>query len=196
MAMCVMPVPGDAPCQCFSPGANQTTSPGRSASIGPPQRWARPSPAVTISVFQGERPMARDNRMLNQFNLEGILPARRGEPKIEVTFDLDVNGILNVKAKDKGTGKEHKVEIKQSSGLSKDQIEKMQKEAIVPRSYLQTRVSRVASFYKYRNGANKALDESISTAVFNGYLVEVSRDKLADHYGFIGKAYRIVNLPA
>ena len=85
--------------------------------------------AVTVRVFQGERQMANDNRLLDQFNLEGIPLAPRGVPQIEVTFDLDVNGILNVKAKDKGTGKEHKVEIKQSSGLSKDQIEKMQREA-------------------------------------------------------------------
>jgi len=85
--------------------------------------------AVTVRVFQGERQMANDNRLLDQFNLEGIPLAPRGVPQIEVTFDIDVNGILNVKAKDKGTGKEHKVEIKQSSGLSKDQIEKMQREA-------------------------------------------------------------------
>ena len=85
--------------------------------------------AVTVRVFQGERPMANDNRLLDQFNLEGIPLAPRGTPQIEVSFDIDVNGILNVKAKDKGTGKEHKVEIKQSSGLSKEQIEKMQKEA-------------------------------------------------------------------
>ena len=85
--------------------------------------------AVTISVFQGERPMARDNRMLNQFNLEGILPARRGEPKIEVTFDIDVNGILNVKAKDQATGKEHSVRIENSSGIDQSEIERMKKDA-------------------------------------------------------------------
>lgn len=85
--------------------------------------------AVTISVFQGERPMARDNRMLNQFNLEGILPARRGEPKVEVTFDIDVNGILNVKAKDQATGKEHSVRIENSSGLDNSEIERMKKDA-------------------------------------------------------------------
>lgn len=85
--------------------------------------------AVTISVYQGERPMARDNRLLNQFNLEGILPARRGEPKIEVTFDLDVNGILNVKAKDQATGKEQSVRIENSSGLDQSEIDKMRKDA-------------------------------------------------------------------
>lgn len=85
--------------------------------------------AVTVRVFQGERPMANDNRLLDQFDLTGLPPARRGEPKVEVTFDIDVNGILNVSAKDKATGKEHKVEIKQSSGLSDDEIQKMRKDA-------------------------------------------------------------------
>jgi molecular chaperone DnaK len=85
--------------------------------------------AVTVRVFQGERPMANDNRLLDQFNLEGIPPAPRGVPQIEVTFDIDVNGILNVSAKDKATGKEHKVKIQQSSGLSKDEIETMRKDA-------------------------------------------------------------------
>lgn len=85
--------------------------------------------AVTISVYQGERPMARDNRLLNQFNLEGILPARRGEPKIEVTFDIDVNGILNVKAKDQATGKEHSVRIENSSGIDQAEIDRMKKDA-------------------------------------------------------------------
>jgi len=87
--------------------------------------------AVTVRVFQGERAMANDNRLLDQFNLEGIPLSPRGTPQIEVSFDIDVNGILSVKAKDKGTGKEHKVEIKQSSGLSKEQISSMQKEAEV-----------------------------------------------------------------
>ena len=85
--------------------------------------------AVTVSVFQGERPMARDNRLLDQFNLEGIPPAPRGMPQVEVTFDIDVNGILNVSAKDKATGKEQSVKIEQSSGLSDDEIERMRKDA-------------------------------------------------------------------
>ena len=85
--------------------------------------------AVTISVYQGERPMARDNRLLNQFNLEGIAPAPRGTPKIEVTFDLDVNGILNVKARDTSTGKEQSVRIENSSGLDTAEIERMRKDA-------------------------------------------------------------------
>ena len=86
-------------------------------------------PAVTVSVYQGERPMARDNRLLGQFNLDGIPPAPRGIPQIEVTFDIDVNGILNVSAKDKASGKQQSVRIENSSGLSEDEIEKMRKEA-------------------------------------------------------------------
>lgn len=85
--------------------------------------------AVTVSVYQGERPMARDNRLLGQFNLEDIPSAPRGMPKIEVAFDIDVNGILKVSAKDLGTGKEHSVRIENSSGLSKDEIEKMKRDA-------------------------------------------------------------------
>jgi len=85
--------------------------------------------AVTVRVFQGERPMASDNRLLDQFNLEGLPPAPRGVPQIEVAFDIDVNGILSVSAKDKSSGKQHKVTIQQSSGLSEEEIEKMRKDA-------------------------------------------------------------------
>jgi molecular chaperone DnaK len=85
--------------------------------------------AVTVRVFQGERPMANDNRLLGQFNLEGIPPAPRGMPQIEVKFDIDQNGILNVSAKDLGTGKEQTVRIEQSSGLSEDAIDKMRRDA-------------------------------------------------------------------
>lgn len=86
-------------------------------------------PAVTVTVFQGERPMAQDNRQLGQFNLDGIPPAPRGVPQIEVSFDIDVNGILKVAAKDKATGKEQSVRIENSSGLSEEEIEKMRQEA-------------------------------------------------------------------
>jgi molecular chaperone DnaK len=86
-------------------------------------------PSVEIHVLQGERPMAADNRTLGRFMLDGILPAPRGVPQIEVTFDIDANGILNVRAQDKGTGKEQKITITASSGLSKEEVEKMQKEA-------------------------------------------------------------------
>jgi molecular chaperone DnaK len=85
--------------------------------------------AVTVRVFQGEREMCADNRLLGQFNLEGIPPAPRGVPQIEVKFDIDANGILNVGAKDLGTGKEQKVRIEQSSGLSEEEIKKMQQDA-------------------------------------------------------------------
>ncbi len=84
---------------------------------------------VTVKVFQGERKMAGDNRLLGEFDLSGIPPAPRGMPKIEVKFDIDANGILNVSAKDLGTGKESNVKIQQSSGLSKDEIDKMRRDA-------------------------------------------------------------------
>lgn len=86
-------------------------------------------PAVTIKVFQGEREMASVNKLLGEFNLEGIPPAPRGLPQIEVSFDIDANGILHVGAKDKGTGKENKITIKANSGLSEAEIEKMVKDA-------------------------------------------------------------------
>jgi len=86
-------------------------------------------PSVEIHVLQGERPMAADNRTLGRFMLDGILPAPRGVPQIEVSFDIDANGILSVKAHDKGTGREQKITITASSGLSKEEVEKMQREA-------------------------------------------------------------------
>ena len=85
--------------------------------------------AVTIKCFQGEREMAADNKLLGDFNLEGILPAPRGVPQIEVTFDIDANGIVSVQAKDKATGKEHQIRIQASGGLSDSEIQKMVKEA-------------------------------------------------------------------
>jgi len=85
--------------------------------------------AVTIRVFQGEREMASDNKILGQFNLEGIPPARRGEPQIEVTFDIDANGIVHVSAKDKASGQEQQIRIQASGGLSDDEINEMVKEA-------------------------------------------------------------------
>jgi molecular chaperone DnaK len=86
-------------------------------------------PAVTIKVYQGEREMASGNKSLGEFNLEGIPPASRGTPQIEVSFDIDANGILHVGAKDKGTGKENKITIKANSGLTEDEIQKMVKDA-------------------------------------------------------------------
>lgn len=86
-------------------------------------------PSVQLHVLQGERPMAKDNRTIGQFNLDGIMPAPRGVPQIEVTFDIDANGILHVSAKDKATGKVQNIRIEASSGLSKEEIEKMKREA-------------------------------------------------------------------
>jgi molecular chaperone DnaK len=85
--------------------------------------------SVEVHVLQGERPLARDNRTLGKFHLTGIMSAPRGVPQIEVTFDIDANGILNVNAKDKATGKDQKITITSSSGLSKEEVEKMAKEA-------------------------------------------------------------------
>jgi molecular chaperone DnaK len=86
-------------------------------------------PAVDIVIVQGERPMVKDNKKLGTFKLDGIMPAPRGAPQIEVTFDIDANGILHVSASDKGTGKEQKISITGSSGLSKEEVEKLRKEA-------------------------------------------------------------------
>jgi molecular chaperone DnaK len=86
-------------------------------------------PGVQIHVLQGERPMASQNKSLGTFNLDGIPPAPRGVPQIEVTFDIDANGILHVTAKDKGTGKEQKIRIEAGSGLSKEEVERMKAEA-------------------------------------------------------------------
>ncbi len=88
-------------------------------------------PSVQIVVFQGERPMAKDNRKLGEFNLDGIPPAQRGVPQIEVTLDIDANGILNVSAKDKATGKSHNIRIEAKSGLSQEEIDRMKREAEV-----------------------------------------------------------------
>jgi molecular chaperone DnaK len=86
-------------------------------------------PSVEVHVLQGERPMATDNKTLGRFILDGIPPAPRGVPQVEVTFDIDANGILNVKAKDKATNKEQSIRIEASSGISQDEIERMKKEA-------------------------------------------------------------------
>jgi molecular chaperone DnaK len=86
-------------------------------------------PSVEIHVLQGERPMAKDNRTIGRFHLDGIPPAPRGVPQIEVIFDIDANGILHVAAKDKGTGKEQKIRIEASSGLTDAEIQKMKEEA-------------------------------------------------------------------
>ncbi len=106
---------------------SNTTIPSKKSEVF--STAADQQPSVEIHVLQGERSMARDNRTIGRFHLDGIPPAPRGVPQIEVTFDIDANGILNVSAKDKGTGKEQKIRIEASSGLTDDEIEKMKNEA-------------------------------------------------------------------
>jgi molecular chaperone DnaK len=125
--------------------------------------------AVTVKVYQGERPMAGDNRLLGEFNLEGIPPARMGVPQIEVAFNIDANGILNVTARDKGTGKEHKITIQSSGGLSKDEIDRM---------------ARDADVHAAEDKQKRELAEARNTAEQRVYLleklIEDSKDKLSE----------------
>jgi len=108
-------------------------------------------PAVDIRICQGERPMFSDNKLLGNFKLDGITPARRGEPQIEVTFDIDANGILHVSAKDKQSGKEQKISIQGSSGLSKDEIEKAKQDAEAHAEEDRKRVEKVDAKNKADN---------------------------------------------
>jgi len=114
-------------------------------------------PAVTIKAFQGERELVQHNKLLGEFNLEGIAPARRGQPQIEVSFDIDANGIMHVSAKDKNTGKENKITIKSDSGLSKEEIERMVQDAEVnadadkkQRTLIETRNGAEAQMHEVR----------------------------------------------
>jgi molecular chaperone DnaK len=125
--------------------------------------------AVTIKVYQGERPMAGDNRLLGEFNLEGIPPARMGVPQIEVAFNLDANGILSVKARDKASGKEQTIRIEASGGLSKDEIEKMQRDA---ESHA-AEDKRKRDLAEARNAAEQRVYQVEKT-------IEENKDKLSD----------------
>src|SRR5512147_774765 len=124
-------------------------------------------PAVTIKVFQGEREMAAGNKLLGEFNLEGIAPAPRGMPQIEVGFDIDANGILHVGAKDKATGKENKITIKANSGLTEGEIERMVKDAEANKAedhkrfeLAQARNTADASVHEARKAATEAVDKA------------------------------------
>ncbi len=131
-------------------------------------------PAVTIKVYQGEREMAASNKLLGEFNLEGIAPAPRGLPQIEVTFDIDANGILHVAAKDKATGKENTITIKASSGLSEDEIERMVQDAEANKE----EDHRRAELAQARNTADAAVAQVQKTLKEFGDKVE-SQDRTA-----------------
>jgi molecular chaperone DnaK len=129
-------------------------------------------PAVTIKVFQGERELVQHNKLLGEFNLEGIAPARRGMPQIEVTFDIDANGIMNISAKDKNTGKENKITIKSDSGLSKEEIEKMIREAEAnaeadkqQRELIETRNSAEAQMHEVKKDLEEFRSELSETEI-------------------------------
>jgi molecular chaperone DnaK len=125
--------------------------------------------AVTIKVYQGERPMAGDNRLLGEFNLEGIPPARMGVPQIEVAFNIDANGILNVTARDKGTGKEQTIRIESSGGLNKEEIERMKRDA-----------EAHASEDKQRRDLAEARNNADQRVYQLEKLLEEHKDKLSD----------------
>jgi molecular chaperone DnaK len=129
-------------------------------------------PAVTIKVGQGERELFQYNKLLGEFNLEGIAPARRGMPQIEVTFDIDANGIMNISAKDRSTGKENKITIKSDSGLSKEEIEKMIREAEVnaeadkkQRELIEARNSAEAQMHEVKKDLEEFRSELTETEI-------------------------------
>ena len=130
--------------------------------------------SVEVHVMQGERPMARDNRTLGKFHLDGIPPAPRGVPQVEVTFDIDANGIVNVQAKDKGTGKEQKITITASSGLNKDEVDRMMRDAEAHAADDKTRREEVET----RNRADQAVYAAEKFAKESGDKLEPA-DRLA-----------------
>ena len=129
-------------------------------------------PAVTIKAFQGERELVQHNKLLGEFNLEGIAPSRRGQPQIEVSFDIDANGIMHVSAKDKNTGKENKITIKSDSGLSKEEIERMVQDAEVnadadkkARTLIETRNGAEAQMHEVRKDLEEFRSELSETEI-------------------------------
>jgi molecular chaperone DnaK len=128
--------------------------------------------AVTIKAFQGERELVQHNKLLGDFNLEGIAPGRRGQPQIEVSFDIDANGIMHVSAKDKNTGKENKITIKSDSGLSKEEIERMVQDAEVnadadkkARTLIETRNGAEAQMHEVRKDLEEFRSELSETEI-------------------------------
>jgi molecular chaperone DnaK len=134
-------------------------------------------PSVELHVLQGERPMAKDNRTIGRFNLDGIPPAPRGVPQIEVTFDIDANGILNVSAKDKGTGKEQKIRIEASSGLSKEEIERMKADAAANADSDKVAKERIE---KLNQADSLIFQTEKQLAEFGDKLTEVNRGKISE----------------
>ena len=139
-------------------------------------------PSVEVHVLQGERPMARDNRTLGRFHLDGIPPAPRGVPQVEVTFDIDANGILNVSARDKATSKQQNITITASSGLSKDEIDKMKKEAEAHAA--EDAKNREAIEVKNQRGLARVLDGADAAAS------TATRSRPTDKAGHRGGAQR------
>jgi len=131
--------------------------------------------SVEIHVLQGERPMAADNKTLGRFILDGIPPAPRGVPQIEVTFDIDANGILNVSAKDKATGREQKITITASAGLSKEEVEKMKKDAELHGPIVLSTKSLTNSSNFARVSFKTKCFGPVESDVINGRLISVSR---------------------
>src|SRR6187401_2698586 len=149
-----------------------TTIPTRKSEVF--STAADSQPSVEVHVMQGERPMARDNRTLGRFHLIGLPPAPRGIPQIEVTFDIDANGIVNVQAKDKGTGKEQKITITASSGLTKDEVDRMMRDAETHASEDKTRKEEIET----RNRADQAVYGAERFVKESGDKLEAS-DRLA-----------------
>ena len=153
--------------------------------------------AVTIKVFQGERPMAADNRLLGEFNLEGIPPAPMGVPQIEVSFSIDANGILQVSARDKGTGKEQTIKIESSGGLTKEEIDRMQRDAQAHAAEdkhrrelaeaRNTAEQRVYQLEKLMNENKNRLSEA-DTAAVRGAIARVNQAKAGDDPAAIQRA--------